>query len=142
MFFTKIADIDRSSCRVHWSTGWVCTWSMVGNGDNGHAFTLHLCVFVVCECESLDLTWSGLIRNQSCVIILIADNTHCSSGDDCPRTTARRDNSTTFWTQERLCKYYIGAFFFAPFQISPPCFLALFSSLDLIISGKNLTNSS
>lgn len=104
---------------------------------------LYYCTCVcACTCVYLDLTCSGLIRNQSCVIILIADNMHCSSGDDCPRTTARRDNSTTFWTQEGLCKYYICDFVIFPFSNFPtllPCivFLAEFSH-----SGKSLTDSS
>ena len=107
MFFTKMADIDRRSCRVLWSTGCVCTWRMVGQGDNSHLSSTYSHEQLLCMCVYLDLTWSGHIRNQSCVIILIADNTHCSSGDDCPRTTTRRANRTAFWTQDGTFKCYI-----------------------------------
>ena len=65
------------------------------------------------------------MRNQSCVTILITDNTHCSSGDDCPWTTAWRDNSATFWTQEGFRKYNICAYF--PLQFPHIVFLAGFN---------------
>ena len=95
----------------------------------GIMITHKICACCMCICWGvfvyLDLTWSGLIRDQSCVMILTADSTHCSSGDDCSRTAAWRANSTTFWTQQGLCKYYISACFHSrsPHPASLYCFL-------------------
>lgn len=49
----------------------------------------------------------GHIRDQSCVTIFTAVDTHCPSGGDWPRTTTRRDSSTSFWTEEAIFSVFV-----------------------------------
>ena len=117
MVFTRLADINSSHRRVHWSTGWVWTW---WKADGLHPW---VCV-CVCVCVNTPigtytcfvmqvaqnkwhdsckrLTCAGHMRDHRCVTIpLAASVTPSPSDDGSPRTTTLRAPRAVFCEGDR-----------------------------------------